>query len=192
VVRVPGTPLDWGMRVSLWFLPLAGSLLTANSLAAQTSKWRLVETQDELSGDSVRDKRLILRADGWTTGGATLVVVCGDRIPGDAHRTMLFNAGEPLEPFGGEARAYVEVSFDGGRGWERHYWSLTERASTPVAYVGDEGTPFSVALFVRLQSARTAIVRYRVIGGDRTARFDLTGLRDELRHLSACTWPAPS
>jgi len=189
---VPGIPLDWGMRFALSSLLIAAGVVNASDLAAQSSKWRLVETQDEVTGDSVRDTRLILRAEGWTTGGATLVLVCGDRIPGDAHRTMLFNAGEPLEPFGGEARAYVEVSFDGGRAWERHFWSLTERTSTPVAYVGDEGAPFSVALFIRLQSARTATVRYRVIGGDRTARFDLTGLRDELRHLSACTWPAPS
>lgn len=173
-----------------WNVLTAVLLASASSLAAQTPKWRLVETQDELSG--ARDKRLILRAEGWDPGGPTLIVVCGDRIPGDGGRALLLNAGEPLQPFGGDSRAYVEISLDGGRAWERHYWPLVDGGGTRLAYAGDERALFSEALFNRLLSAQAAVLRYRSIGGDRTVRFDLTGLREELRHLSQCAWPGRS
>lgn len=169
---------------------MAALLISAPPAAAQTSKWRLVETQDELTGAS--DKRLILRAEGWTAGGATLLLVCGGRIAGDAGRTLLLNAGEPLQPFGGDARAYVELSRDGGRSWERHYWALVDGAGARVASADDERGRFPEALLVTLYAAPALIVRYRTLGGDRTARFDLTGLQDELQHLSGCSWPARS
>ena len=50
-----------------WWRWLAWSVLAltaAPAVAAQASKWRLLETQDELTG--AQDRRLILRAEGWT------------------------------------------------------------------------------------------------------------------------------
>jgi len=178
------------MHTTPWFILIAALLAGASPGATQTSKWRLVESRDELTGAS--DKRLILRAEGWTAGGATLIVVCGDRIPGDAGRAVLLNAGEPLQPFGGDARAYAEVSFDGGRTSLRHYWPLFDGGGARLAYVGDDRSLFSATQFAKLLSAAAVTIRYRTLDGDRTARFDLTGLREELRHLSGCTWPERS
>lgn len=169
----------------------AALVATAPALAAQGSSWRLVETQDELTG--AQDKRLILRAEGWAPGGATLVVACGDRLSGGAGRTLLLNAAEPLYPFGGEGAAYAEASFDGGRTHTRHYWRMLDGAGTHVALVGDTTGPlFSEAFFAKLLGAESLELRYRALGGERVVRFALRGLRDELRHLSACRWPGLS
>ena len=160
----------------------------APAVAAQGSSWRLLETQDELTG--AQDRRLILRADGWVPGGATLVVACGDRLPGGAGRTVLLNAAEPLYPFGGEGAAYAEVSLDSGRTRARQYWRMLDGAGATVALVGDTSSPlFSEAFFTRLLGAEALDLRYRALGGERVVRFTLRGLRDELRHLSACRWP---
>jgi len=164
------------------------ALAAAPAVAAQASKWRLVETQDELTG--ARDRRLIQRAEGWTPGGATMIVACGDRLPGVGGRTVLLNAAEPLYPFGGDAAAYAEVSFDAGRTRERHYWKTLDAAGAQVAFVGDQDSPvFSETLFGKLLAAEGVELRYRTLGGERVVRFQLRGLRDELRHLSACRWP---
>jgi hypothetical protein len=167
------------------------ALAAAPAVVAQASSWRLVQTQDELTG--AQDRRLILRAEGWAPGGATLVVACGDRLPGAAGRTLLLNAAEALYPFGGDGAAYAEVSFDGGRTHARHYWRTLDGTGSQVALVGDATTaPFSEALFTRLLGADTLDVRYRALGGERAIRFALRGLRDELRHLPACRWPGLS
>lgn len=176
----------WG-----WLTWSALALAVAPAVAAQTSTWRLVETQDELTG--ARDKRLILRAEGWTSGGATLIVACGDRLPAAQGRTLLLNAAEPLYPFGGDAAAYAEVSFDRGRSHERHYWKMLDGANARIALMGDEPSPlFSDTLFTRLLGADTVAVKYRALGGERAIRFAVRGLRDELRHLSGCRWPGLS
>ncbi len=162
-----------------------------DSLAGQATKWRLLETQDELTG--ARDKRLILRSESWSPGGATLIVLCGDRIPGAEGRALLLNAGEALQPFGGDALAYAEISFDGNRTRERHYWRLYDGGGARLAYAGDERNPlFAEALFKKLLSAEGMEIRYRALGGERAVRFDLRGLAEQLRALSACTWPRPS
>jgi hypothetical protein len=167
------------------------ALTAAPAVAAQASKWRLLETQDELTG--AQDRRLILRAEGWTAGGATLILACGDRLPGIEGRTLLLNAAEPLHPFGGAGTAYAEVAFDTSRTRERHYWRMLDGAGAQVVFVGDEANPvFSEPLFARLLGANIVEVRCRVLGGDRVIRFELRGLREELRHLSACRWPGLS
>jgi len=176
----------WG-----WLTCSALALVLAPAVAAQASGWRLVETQDELTG--AQDRRLVLRAEGWAPGGATLVIVCGDRLPGAAGRTLLLNAAEPLYPFGGNGAAYAEVSFDGGRTNARHYWRMLDGAGAQLALVGDEAGPqFSETFFARLLAADTLDLRYRALGGERAVRFALRGLRDELPHLPACHWPGVS
>jgi len=165
--------------------------LAAAPAPAQDPKWRLIETQDELSGGPEQDRRLILRAEGWTRGGATLVVACGDRVPGSERRTLLFNGGEPLHPFGGEPVAYAEMTFDRRGARAGQYWRFFEPGPSRVAYMGEQRSPyFSEALFRKLLAAESVEVRYRTIGGERSARFDLRGLEAELRRLPGCTWPA--
>jgi hypothetical protein len=170
------------------FAYAALALLGAPAVGAQDSRWRLLETQDELSG--ARDRRLILRAENWSAGGATLIIACGDHIPGAEGRTLLLNGGMPLHPFGGVAAAYAEISFDAGRTSERHYWRLMDDGGARVAFIGDSRSPFfSDSLFTRLIAAAAVEVRYRALGGDQAVRFDLRGLREELRKLPACRWP---
>lgn len=170
---------------------LMTTFAAAGPLASQAAKWRLLETQDELTGAS--DKRLILRSEGWTPGGATLIVVCGDRIPGAEGRALLLNAGEALQPFGGDALAYAEVSFDANPTRERHYWRLYDGGGARLAHAGDERNPlFAEALFRKLLAADDVEIRYRALGGERSARFDLRGLGPQLRRLTGCTWPDAS
>lgn len=175
------------------YLPIALLVGAASAapVAAQEPKWLFIETQDELSGGPEQDRRLILRAEGWTRGGATLVVACGDRVPGSERRTLLFNGGEPLHPFGGEPVAYAEVTFDRRGEHAGQYWRFFGSGPSHVAYVGEQRSPyFSEALFRKLLAAETVEVRYRTIGGERTARFDVRGFEAELRRLPGCTWPA--
>ena len=171
-----------------WLPCAALALFIAPAAGAQASKWRLVETQDDLSG--AQDRRLILRAENWQAGGATLIVSCGDRVPGVDGRTLLLNGGEPLHPFGGEAAAYAEVTFDTARAAERHYWHLMDDGGARLAFIGEPESPyFSEKVFARLLASATLNVRYRALGGERTVRFDVRGLREQLRHLPACRWP---
>lgn len=174
-----------------WLACSAVALTVAPPVAAQASRWRLVETHDELTGAG--DRRLILRAEGWTAGGATMILACGDRLPGIEGRTLLLNAAEPLHPFGGDATAYAEVAFDTSRTHERHYWRMLDGAGAQVVFVGDDANPaFSEPFFTKLLGANVLEVRCRALGGDRVIRFELRGLREELRHLSACRWLGPS
>jgi len=66
-------------------------------------------------------------------------------------------------------------------------------AGAHVALVGDTTGPlFSEAFFAKLLDAESLDLRYRALGGERVVRFAPRGLRDELRHLSACRWPGLS
>jgi hypothetical protein len=171
-------------------------LLIHATAAAQSppSAWRVVETTDELTAAG-SDRRLILRADDWpaqppTTAdgyaGATIVVVCGDRIPNSAGRSLLFNAGQPLQPFG-NGLAYAEWRFDQDSVPLRPYLPLLD--SKQVAFLGEERSPyFSPRLLGRLLDAGTLTVRYRAFGGNRTVSFHVAGLRAALAQLPGCRW----
>ena len=122
-----------------------------------------------------------------------MIGAAGDRLPGLAGRPGLLNAAEPLYPFGGDAQAYAEVSFDGGRTHARQYWRTLDGGGAQVALVGDDASPFfSEAFFTRLIAADALEVRFRALGGERVARFAVRGLREELRHLPGCRWPGVS
>ena len=116
---------------------LPALLLTTSSAAAQ-SAWRLVQTTDELT--AATDTRLILREDAWPAGpskaadsfrGATLVIVCGHRLPSAGGRTLLLSADQPMQPFG-DNLAYAELRFDSDSQVTKAYFT-TLPASSGIA-----------------------------------------------------------
>lgn len=190
-------------------LPLLITALSA-SLSAQSpaSSWRLVETTDDLT--AATDRRLIVRADDWPTvrdtaaveeyRRATIILACGDRLPGSEGRSLLFFAGQPLEPFGREL-AYVELRFDGRPTPIKAYLTILDygdavvtatgrRATRQVAFLGGDKSPyFSPQLFSQLLAAGKLTVKYRAYGAEQTVSFRLTGLREALPQLPGCRWP---
>ncbi|HMA44225.1 MAG TPA: hypothetical protein VKO86_09420 [Gemmatimonadales bacterium] len=187
------------------FLLLAQLLASASSAAAQ-SAWRLVQTTDELTAAS--DTRLILREDAWPTEppkaadsyrGATLVVVCGHRLPSDTGRTLLFSADQPMQPFGGDF-AYVELRFDSDSQTTKAYFTTLPASggiavesgrSVPryVSFLGSEQSPyFSPLIFARLLTADRVTIRYRAFSSDRTATFHVAGLAAAVVKLTECRW----
>ena len=171
-------------------LPLL--LLTLLPLAAvrpADSAWRLVETTDDLTGSS--DRRLILRAENWNpaTATATVVVACGDRIPGSEGRSLLFFAGQPLEPFGNEL--YAELRFDDQPRPIKAYLTILDvgaaRPTRQVAFLGTDQSPyFSRPLLDQLMTAGKLSVTYRAYGEVRTVSFHPAGLREALPQRPGC------
>ena len=187
-------------RIPLLFL----TLVPLAALKPLDSPWRLVETTDDLTAAS--DRRLILRADSWSSGGApdattsaTLILSCGDRIPNAAGKSLLFFAGQPLEPFGNEL-AYAELRFDEQPHPIKAYFTILDygvalltpsgrRGTRQVAFLGTDQSPyFSRPLFEQLQSASTLSVTYRAYGATHRVTFHLAGLQDALSQLPACQW----
>jgi hypothetical protein len=182
---------------------LSALLLAAAPLAAQ-SGWRFVQTTDEFTAAS--DARLILREDGWPTGpqaeaaayhSATLLIVCGHRIPGDSGRTLLLSADQPMQPFAN--LAYVEMRFDSEPQATQAYFTTQQsdvvapesghRYSRYVAFLGTEQRPyFSPVIFTKLLKGSRLRLRYRAFGTDRTASFHIAGLRGAMAKLSECHW----
>jgi hypothetical protein len=179
-------------------------------LAAQDSGWRLIETQDEFSG--AHDRRLILRArqlpqrthrqspDAYK--GASLILACGERLPADSGRTLLFYGGLHLEPFGGREEAYVEFRFSHQPRRMSQYWLLfdygesvmvPDRSPTGrhLAFIGSEGQPYYSRRFLTdLLSADTLSISYRALGrAAQVVEFDVHGLAAALRQLTECAWP---
>ena len=182
-------------------------LLTLLPLAAVRpldSAWRLVETTDDLTGAS--DRRLILRADNWNATGtpdaantATLVLACGDRIPNLDGKSLLFYAGQPLEPFGNEL-AYAELRFDDQPRSIKAYFTIFDygeavvtqtgrRGARQVAFLGTNQSPyFSRPLFEQLTGATKLSVTYRAFSETHQVTFHVAGLSDALAQLGACQW----
>ncbi len=172
-------------------------LLTLLPLAAVRpldSAWRLVETTDDLTGAT--DRRLILRADNWKATGApaaastaTLILACGDRIPNADGKSLLFFAGQPLEPFGNEL-AYAELRFDDQPRPIKAYLTIfAYGGGRQVAFLGTDKTPyFSRPLFDQLMSATKLSVTYRAFSESHRVTFQLGGLSDALAQLPACHW----
>jgi len=184
-------------------------LLTLLPLAAVRpvdSAWRFVETTDELTGAT--DRRLILRADNWSATGvgapdavttATLVLACGDRIPNADGKSLLFFAGQPLEPYGNEL-AYAELRFDDQPRPIKAYFTIFDygeavvtqtgrRGARQVAFLGTDQSPyFSRPLFDQLTSATKLSVSYRAFSETHNVTFHVAGLSDALPQLSACHW----
>ena len=171
------------------------TLLPLAAVRPLDSTWRLVETADDLTGAA--DRRLILRADNWHATGApdaaitaTLVVACGDRIPSADGRSLLFFAGQPLEPFGNEL-AYAELRFDNQPLTIKAYLTIFAYGGRQVAFLGSDQSPyFSRPLFDQLTTASTLAVTYRAYGETHHVTFHLGGLSDALSQLSGCRWTA--
>jgi hypothetical protein len=171
-------------------------LLTLVPLAAVRpldSAWRFVETTDDLTGAT--DKRLILRADNWNAAGtpeaattATLVLACGDRIPNVDGKSLLFYAGQPLEPFGNELAA--ELRFDDQpRAIKAYLTILSVSGGRQVAFLGnDQSRYFSRPLFDQLTSATKLSLTYRAFSETHRVTFHVAGLSDALTQLGACQW----
>jgi hypothetical protein len=181
------------------------------SLSAQSpgSNWRLVETTDDLT--AATDRRLILRADDWPTvrdtraveeyRRASIILACGDRMPGSEGKSLLFFAGQPLEPFGREL-GYVELRFDSRPTPIKAFLTILDygdavvtatgrRATRQVAFLGGDKSPyFSPQLFSQLLAAAKLTVKYRAYGAEQTVSFRLTGLREALLQLPGCRWPS--
>jgi len=179
------------------------------ALQAQDVGWIRVESVDDLTG--ARDRRLILRAEGWPQlghtaapdayKGATLVVSCGDRIPGDSGRSLLLFAGEPLQPFGGGEFAAADVWFGGDDGRHRYDMAILDRGDALVipsggrstrhlAFLGERGHPyFSADFFRRLTASDTVRLEYLVFGQTRRVVFHTDGLQRQLSYLDRCPWP---
>lgn len=187
---------------------LPALLLTTSSAAAQ-SAWRLVQTTDELT--AATDTRLILREVAWPTEppkaadsfrGATLVIVCGHRLPSAAGRTLLLSADQPMQPYGGNF-AYAELRFDSDSTSTKAYFTTLPASSgiavesgrsypRYVSFLGSEQSPyFSPRIFARLIAATRLTISYRAYGTDRSATFRLTGLAEALGKLSECRWAEP-
>lgn len=185
---------------------LPALLLTVAASAAAQSTWRLVQTTDELTAAS--DTRLILREDAWPTEppkaadsfrGATLVLVCGHRLPSAEGRSLLFSADQPMQPFGGNF-AYVELRFDSDSQITKAYFTTLQPGSgiavesgrsfpRYVSFLGSEQSPyFSPQIFARLLAANRLMIRYRAFSANRTATFHLAGLREAVGKLSECRW----
>lgn len=176
-------------------------LVTLAPLAAMRptdSAWRLVETMDDLTGSS--DRRLILRAEHWAAvpgaahaaTTATLILACGDRIPNAEGKSLLFFAGQPLEPFGNEL-AYAELRFDDQPRPIKTYLTIRNlgdgHATREVAFLGADQSPyFSRPLFEQLLGAGKLAVTYRAYGETRNVVFRPGGLKEALPQLSACRW----
>ncbi len=178
-------------------LPLLATLVPLAAVRPTDSAWRLVETTDDLTGAT--DRRLILRADNWSAAvprngstNATLVVACGDRLPGADGKSLLFFAGQALEPFGNEL-AYAELRFD-DQPPIKTYLTILEvgevRRDRQVAFLGTDQSPyFSPTLLARLMDAERLSVTFRAYGEARAVSFHLAGLREALPQLQKCHWP---
>jgi hypothetical protein len=183
------------------------SAIPAAPLWPQGRGWQTVETVDDLTG--ARDRRLILRSADWPDSdstraeprGATLVIACGDRIPGDRGRSLLLFPGQAFLPFANQ-RAYVELRFDDEPEHRAYYFAIRDLGGATagpggtsprqVAFLGTDPSPyFSSELFTRLMAAQRLSARIRVLGHpeNRTVQFDLTGLRGALSALGSCRWP---
>lgn len=182
-------------------------LLTLVPLAAVRpldSPWRFVETTDDLTGAT--DRRLILRADNWSAAGApgvantaTLVLACGDRIPNADGKSLLFFAGQPLEPFGNEL-AYAELRFDDQPRPIKAFFTIFDygeavvtqtgrRGARQVAFLGTDQSPyFSQPLFDQIVTATRLAVTYRAYGETHRVTFHLAGLGDALPRIAPCRW----
>ena len=191
-------------------LPFLITALAAglSAQSPQSPGWRLVETTDDLTGAT--DRRLIVRADDWPSvrdtaaveeyRRATIILACGDRMPGSEGRSLLFFAGQPLEPFGREL-GYVEFRFDGRPTPIKAFLTILDygdavvtatgrRATRQVAYLGTNKSPyFSPQLFSQLLAAGRLTVKYRAFGAEQTVSFRLSGLREALPQLPGCRWP---
>ena len=180
------------------------SLVPLAAVRPLDSAWRLVETTDDLTGAT--DRRLILRADNWHVTGppdaattATLVLACGDRVPNADGKSLLFFAGQPLEPFGNEL-AYAELRFDDQPRPIKAYFTIFDygeavvtpagrRGARQVAFLGTDQSPyFSRPLFDQLLTAGKLSVTYRAYGDNHRVTFHLAGLSDALSQLTACHW----
>lgn len=169
-------------------------LLALVPLTPADSAWRLVVTTDDLTAAS--DRRLILRAD--QPSNATLVLACGDRLPSADGKSLLFYAGQPLEPFGDELAA--DLRFDDQPRSVKTFFTLADygepiltpgghRSSRQVAFLGTDQSPyFSRPLFDQLVASGKLSLTYRAFGEQHTVIFHLTGLREALSQLSACRW----
>lgn len=199
-----------GMYLGL-LLPVLLGAWTPRAANAQADGWVRVESWDDLT--AAWDRRLILRAEDWPSlghaaspdayKGATLVVSCGDRVPGDSGRSLLLFAGEPLEPFGGGEYAAAGVRFE--RDGKRHRYDMAildrgdavviptgGRSTRHVAFLGDRKRPyFSADFFARLAGSDTVEVEYQAFGQTRRVVFATAGLRDHLGYLDRCRWPVP-
>jgi len=175
------------------------SLLIPCSVAAQSgdsARWRWVSTADELS--SRTDTRLILSA---TAPGRILLFVCGNRLPGDSGRTLLFFTGESLFPFGGSGNAYMVVRFAGEKVWHPWYWLIYDAAASQgelpltgmshrVAFLGsNHNAYFSTEIFKRMLASDTVSIKYQAFGESHEVRFLTAGLAAMLRSRTDCRWP---
>jgi hypothetical protein len=179
-------------------------LAAAGPLAAQAG-WRMVPTTDALTGTA--DRRLVLRADTTPTPGDTtlshrdrldaIAVVCGERLPGAAGRSLLLYTTEPWQEFG-PTQGYADLRFDGRPEAVHAYLTLLDYgvitptgrvAPRHVAFLGSEASPyFSSPILARLLAARVLTVTYRAVGAEHTLTFHVAGLPDALGQLSACRW----
>jgi hypothetical protein len=192
--------------VLLVVLPLT---LSARSVPAQDSTFRVVSTVDDITGR--QDTRIIIRGAPWPPRyqianpdgfkGATLVIACGDRLPSDSGRTLILFAGQALEPFGAEY-AYAEARLDAGTKPQRLSFAIFDYGDVQVvptgghsgrqlAFIGTDHQPyFSAPFFTQLLRASSLRLTYRVIGeGSRTVTFAVAGLRSRLDALTRCSWP---
>jgi hypothetical protein len=175
------------------------ALLIPGTLAAQAgesaARWRWVNTADELSART--DSRLLLSA---TASGPILFFVCGNRLPGDSGRTLLFFTGESLFPYGGSGSAYMEVRFAGEKGWHPWYWLIYDAAdpqvelpltamSRRVAFMGSQHNAyFSTEIFKRMLGSDTTSIRYQAFGDSHEVHFLTAGLAAMLKDRSDCKW----
>lgn len=174
-------------------IPIGGAAQSRDS-----TRWRWVNTADELSGRT--DTRLILSA---MEPGPILLFVCGSRLPGDSGRTLLVYSGESLLPFGGSGAAYMEVRFAGEKTWHPWYWLIYDAAgprgelpltgmSRRVAFLGSKHNAyFSAEIFKRMLASDTVSIRYQAFGEAHEVRFLTAGLAAMLRNRSDCQWPMP-
>jgi hypothetical protein len=191
---------------------LAAMLVPRHAVQAQAGGWRRVESTDDLTASS--DRRLILRAEDWPARrhtsspdqfkGATLIVSCGDRLPGDSGRSLLLFAGEPLQPFGGGEFAAATVRFAGDAKPRSYEMAILDRGDALViptggrstrhlAFLGERDHPYYSADFLRrLSAADTVHVEYAVFGGTRSVTFLTRGLARQLSYLERCRWPGPA
>jgi len=172
-------------------------------LSAQTG-WRLVRTSDELTG--VADRRLMLRADTMASPADTLAhrhrfdalaLVCGERLPSSAGRSLVLFTDESWQQFGA-ATGYADLRFDGRPEAMPAFVTLIDYgviaptghvAARHMAFLGSESSPyFSRAILTRLLSARTLSVTYRAVGANETLRFHVGELKDALGQLPGCRW----
>ncbi len=174
---------------------------------AQAPSWRLLTTSDPF--DTTGDRRLVLAAtdrpasktgtDPADTTRAALIVSCSPRMPGSLGRSLLFLAGQSMEPFGDQA--YVEIGAQGHARALQAFFSfapsevsqrLAPGLNEPdrMAFIGEATLPyFSKRLFHELLTADALTIRYRAFGEERAVTFRVAGLARALPQLGGCSWP---